>query len=278
MATSSDLSALKPHIKLLAPDRGIAFVDLGPHDAADVLVLVHGSLCDWRYWTPQLRTLADPFRLVAPSLAHYHPRLPSASHVPFAWSSHVEQLAAFLPTLTAQRLHLIGHSRGAVIAYQLALRHPQSLSSLTLIDPGGRGAGFDGHGNVREQAAALIRAGKLDEGLRAFVDAASQPGLLDRSPPWFRDMIHDNASTLVLQLQDELPGYEEADATSLAVPTLIVDGERSPPAFRDNARKLAAWIPRATPLTLAGASHGMTLTHFQRFNRELAAFIASLAA
>jgi pimeloyl-ACP methyl ester carboxylesterase len=277
LATSSAPDDLKPHIKLLTADQGIAYVDVGPRDTGDAVVLVHGSLCDWRYWMPQLREMDEAFRLVAPSLAHYHPRLPSAATTPFAWSRHVEQLAAFLPRIDAQRVHLVGHSRGALVAYQLALRQPGLLSSLTLIDPGGRGAGFDADdGNVRQRAADLIDAGQVEEGLRLFVDAVTQPGLWDRSPLSFRTMIRDNAHTLVLQVADPLPAYEETEARAIEVPALVVDGERSPVAFRDNARRLGDWMARATRLTIPGASHGMTLTHFQRFNRELTAFVRSV--
>lgn len=273
MATTPEPDAPKPHVKRLTPEQGIAYVDVGPRDAADTVVLVHGSLCDWRYWMPQLRGLSDAFRVVAPSLAHYHPTLPSAATTPFTWMAHVEQLARFLPKLGVKRLHLVGHSRGALVSYQLAVRQPGLVASLTLVDPGGRGAGFDSDDNVRQRAADLIDAGRVEEGLRLFVDSVTQTGLWDRSPPSFRTMTLDNAHTLALQVSDPLPPYEEAGARSIRIPVLVVDGERSPAAFRDNARKLGDWIPNATRITIAGASHGMTLTHFQRFNRELTAFI-----
>jgi pimeloyl-ACP methyl ester carboxylesterase len=262
----------------LTPDQGIAYEAVGGDDAVDTLVLVHGSLCDWRYWMPQLRGLADTFRVVAPSLAHYHPRLPSAASTPFSWQAHVEQLVRFLPRLTAKRLHLVGHSRGALVSYQLAIRKPELVTSLTLVDPGGRGAGFDGDGNIRQQAADMIAAGRVEDGLRLFVDGVSQPGLWDRSPPAFREMTLDNAGTLVEQLADPLPPYVATQAQAIGVPVLIVDGERSPAAFRENARQLGEWIATSKRVTIANASHGMTLTHFQRFNRELATFVQALRA
>jgi pimeloyl-ACP methyl ester carboxylesterase len=89
-------------------------------------------------------------------------------------------------------------------------------------------------------------------------------------------MIQDSAHTLVLQVGDPLPSYEESEARSIDAPLLIVEGERSPRAFRELARRLGTWILRATRVTIAGASYGMTLTHFQRFNRELTNFIRSV--
>src|SRR5713101_8760100 len=37
------------------------------------VVLVHGALSDYRYWTPQISSLSSHFRLIAVSLRHYYP-------------------------------------------------------------------------------------------------------------------------------------------------------------------------------------------------------------
>ena len=37
------------------------------------LVLVHGSLCDYRYWQGQFAALSARYHVVAPSLRHYFP-------------------------------------------------------------------------------------------------------------------------------------------------------------------------------------------------------------
>ena len=39
----------------------------------DPVVLIHGSLSDYRYWTLQMAALGARFRTIAPSLRHYHP-------------------------------------------------------------------------------------------------------------------------------------------------------------------------------------------------------------
>lgn len=37
------------------------------------LLFVHGSLCDYRYWQPQLAGLSKHYRCIAVSLTHYWP-------------------------------------------------------------------------------------------------------------------------------------------------------------------------------------------------------------
>jgi pimeloyl-ACP methyl ester carboxylesterase len=291
MTTSPD-PASKPKVMRLDPTHSVAYIEVGK--ASSTLLFIHGSLCDYRYWKPQTDALAQHHRVIAPSLSHYYPRLPSAEGTPFSWIAHVEQITAFIERLTDSNaatttaplapahapLHLIGHSRGAAIAYQVALRDRSAISTLTLIDPAGPGE-QDGSSEttespatrgLRARAAKLIAQGAVDEGLRLFVDSTSRPGFWDRSAEVFKNMARDNAATLNLQLKDPLPLYRQAEAHTLKLRTLMVTGERSPAVYKDNAIALARFIPNATESTIAGASHGMTWTHSQAFNRELVKF------
>jgi pimeloyl-ACP methyl ester carboxylesterase len=280
MTTPPD-PASKPKVMRLDPTHGIAYIDVG--QAASTLLFIHGSLCDYRYWKPQADALAQYHRVIAPSLSHYYPRLPSAECTAFSWIAHVEQVTAFIERLTAGAqtlLHLIGHSRGAAVAYQVALRKLDVIQSLTLVDPAGPRE-QDGSSDasespatrgLRRRAAELIAQGEVDEGLRLFVDSTSRPGFWDRSAEVFKNMARDNAATLVMQLNDPLPLYRQTEAHSLKQRTLMVTGERSPAMYKDNAIALARFIPNAIQSTIAGASHGMTWTHSQAFNRELVKF------
>jgi pimeloyl-ACP methyl ester carboxylesterase len=278
--------ASKPKVMRLDPTHSVAYVEVGK--GASTLLFIHGSLCDYRYWKPQTDALAQQHQVIAPSLSHYYPRLPSAEGTPFSWIAHVEQVTAFIGRLSHtdiaaahSPIHLIGHSRGAAIAYRVALRNPDAIQNLTLIDPAGPRE-QDGSSDttdspstrgLRKRAAELIAQGAIDEGLGLFVDSTSRPGFWDRSAEVFKNMARDNAATLIMQLNDPLPLYREAEAQSLKLRTLIVTGERSPTAYKDNAIALARFISNATETTIAGASHGMTWTHSQAFNRELLKFI-----
>jgi len=267
----------KPKVKRLERGLGMAYVSTG---TGSPVVLVHGSLCDYRYWAPQLESLADHHHLIAPSLSHHYPKLPSAARRKFGWRCHVDQLVAFLARLDGQRPHLVGHSRGACVAFQLAAQYPRLLRSLTLVDPGGplEGEPEDPEAPERERmlrrrAVSLIEAGEVDEGLRVFIDSVSRPGLWDRSTPNFRRMAQDNADTLGPQMADPLPAYEHADARLVDCPVLLVQGALSPRPYRRNADVLREWLPHAQSATIAGASHGMSFTHARAFNQVLLHFI-----
>src|ERR1700744_6088520 len=71
----------KPKVMRLDPTHSVAYIEVG--NAASTLLFVHGSLCDHRYWKPQTDALAQHHRVVALSLSHYYPRLPSTEGTPF---------------------------------------------------------------------------------------------------------------------------------------------------------------------------------------------------
>jgi pimeloyl-ACP methyl ester carboxylesterase len=272
----------------LPPPRFLAIADgtrvpYASTGEGEPVVFIHGSLCDFRYWKPQLGSLSAGFCCIAPSLSHYWPAVSAKA---FGWREHVEEMAAFIGALGLGPVHVVGHSRGGCIAFQLAVRHPGQVKSLVLADPGGpveRDASrkrapptLPAHVNaLRARAAELIERGEVDAGLELFVDSVSRPGYWARSPREIRMMSTDNAQTLALQVRDPLPAYDAQSAARVKCPTLLIDGEKSPGMFRDAATALERWIDGARRMTIEGASHGMNVTHAARFNLAVAAAVAA---
>ncbi|WP_345816626.1 alpha/beta hydrolase [Paraburkholderia sp. PREW-6R] len=251
----------------------------------ELLLFVHGSLCDYRYWQPQLAGLSRHYRCVAVSLTHYWPATDVDPGLPFGWSRHADELAEFIDRYGAGPAHVVGHSRGGCVAFHLARRHPELLRTLTLADPGGplqisgRSSGDavpETVNPLRAKAAQLIEGGNVDAGLQLFVDSVSRPGFWAMSTPAFRTMATDNAHTLVRQFGDPLPAYVPDEAAQLRCPVLLIDGEKSPDLFRRTVAALQAWLPDARRETVRGASHGMNLAHPSAFNRYVDEFIRAV--
>ncbi|MEK6426032.1 MAG: alpha/beta hydrolase [Burkholderia gladioli] len=251
----------------------------------DVVVFVHGSLCDFRFWQPQLAGLATQFTCIAPSLTYYWPAEPSDDLPAFSVSNHADQVGAFIRQLGAGAVHLVGHSRGGSVAFQAALRFPELVRSLTLCDPGGTLTGIESATpttlsletkRLRTRAVSLIASGEVDAGLELFVDSVSRAGSWQKSPQGFRTMTTDNARTLSMQLRDPLPAFSAEVASRITCPALMIDGEKSPKPYRENAAALASWIAGASQVTIEGASHGMNMARPSAFNRHLAAFLQNV--
>ncbi|WP_075795741.1 alpha/beta fold hydrolase [Massilia putida] len=245
------------------------------------LQFVHGSLCDYRYWNGQLDVLSQRFQCVSVSLSHYWPVDDTSIPGAFSWSTHVAELAEFITAMGIGPVHLVGHSRGGCVAFHLAREYPYLVQSLTLADPGGPLL-IDGMPEaptapatdaLRAQAAALIGNGDIDAGLELFVDSVSMPGIWRKSPTAFRTMAIDNADTLPKQFRDPLPAYTRAAAESIRCRTLLIAGAKSPRVYRQNVETLVEWIADAEQRVIAGASHGMNVTHAAEFNRTIEAFV-----
>ncbi|WP_376776344.1 MULTISPECIES: alpha/beta fold hydrolase [Paraburkholderia] len=279
---ASSLSSSPSFIDLRSGLR-MPYVEAGE---GELLLFVHGSLCDYRYWQPQLAGLSKRYRCVAVSLTHYWPVTDSATNLPFSWSDHADEVAEFIARFGAGPAHVVGHSRGGCVAYHFARRRPEHVRTLTLADPGGplRIAGRppaslpETVNALRAKAAQLIESGEVEADLQLFVDSVSRPGFWAMSTPGFRRMATDNAHTLARQFHDPLPAYVPEDAADLRCPVLLIDGEKSPDMFHRTVTALQGWLPDARRETVRGASHGMNLAHPSAFNRYVDEFIQAISA
>jgi pimeloyl-ACP methyl ester carboxylesterase len=248
--------------------------------AGEPLLFIHGSLCDYRYWNSQVAALSQRFLCIAVSLSHYWPSSDMAVRPNFNWWAHVDELAGFITAMNVGPVHVVGHSRGGCVAFQLARAYPHLVKSLVLADPGGP-LQVDGMPEaalapstlaLRARVADLIADGAVEAGLEMFVDSVSMPGIWRRSSASFRNMAIDNAATLPMQFRDPLPAYTRADAHAIGCPALLLAGTKSPRMYRDNVERLVEWIPDARQHVIGGASHGMNVTHAAQFNRVVGAF------
>ncbi len=272
----------------------IAYFEAGTeHRDAPPLLLVHGSLCDFRYWEPQMAALSEKRHVITVSLPYFFP-VTAPQGAAFGIQTHVDALLGLIHARNWGQVTLIGHSRGGCVAFHAASQDPSLVDRLVLADPGGKPAkpgedprpvatiGADGRPqgayppeDPRMRAAAQVEAGDIDGGLEMFVDAVSRPGYWQRSSDAFRTMARDNAATLPRQVRDVLPMYTRELASYVTVPTLIVNGDKSPPGFLATSETLTDWLPYGQRSVLRGASHGMNLTHASEFNREILTFIGA---
>ena len=104
----------------------------GPRGAPPV-VLVHGNGPNCRQFAPQFTTLADRYRLIAPSLrGHGRSDMPNPATVEdFRVARLAEDVLAVLDHLEVQRAHLVGNSLGGLVGFELVATAPERLITLT---------------------------------------------------------------------------------------------------------------------------------------------------
>jgi len=237
------------------------------------LVCVHGSLGDFRSWACVLGPLSRGRRVIAPSLRRFFPEHWDGVGDGFTVAQHVADLGGFLEGLGGP-IDLVGHSRGAHIAFRLAQQRPDLVRRLVLAEPGGDldaslapDAGSAPPPQRSHAAAAIekIAAGDIDGGLTAFVDAISGPGAWARLTPDARQRRRDNARTLLGQVNEGRRPYSRADAEQIRAPTLFIGGADTPGALPIVLRALAAHVPGARLELIPNAGHSMFVDDPVRF-------------
>lgn len=251
-----------------------SFIEAG---TGPVVVLVHGSLCDCRYWHAQVRALSRHFRVIAPSLRGYWPAKWDGMGGGFSIAQHSQDLQDLLTHLEIQAAHVVGHSRGGRIALQWAADAPDRVRTLTLADPGlsTETPATAPQGTFREAASQLIANGEVEAGLSLFIDAVSGANTWRRMVPWFQEMARDNANTLLAQIREPNLPLPPDTLMRIGHPALLIGGALSPQPYPRILDTLELHLPHAERVTITGSSHGMNIGNPRAFNEAVTTFIQS---
>ncbi|MGB6103798.1 MAG: alpha/beta hydrolase [Pusillimonas sp.] len=245
----------------------------------EILLLIHGSLCDYRYWRWQIPALSQSHTVVAPSLRGFWPEAFTTEDNSFSIARHTHDLQAFIRAISPDRpVHILGHSRGAQVALELACQAPELTRSLTLADPGFRIDAEAETASFHTEAVALLKRGEVDTALADFVDSVNGPGTWRQMVGWFKTMVKDNAYTLLSQVREINLAVNLDRAASLQCPVLLIGGANSPARYRSRLDILEQAFAQASRITIPLASHGMNLANPKAFNQAVSHFLAQLSA
>ena len=118
----------------------------GPEDGTPVL-FIHGNASSNTYWEELMLKLPDGFRGIAPDLRGYgdtEDKLIDATRGAADW---VDDILALLDALEIEKTHLIGHSMGGTLVFNVIATAPGRILSGTVVDPGSP-YGFGGSKNI----------------------------------------------------------------------------------------------------------------------------------
>ncbi|MEV5768607.1 alpha/beta fold hydrolase [Micromonospora sp. NPDC052213] len=187
----------------------------GPEGGAPVLLLhgfpQHGG--EWDDVVPPLH--AAGLRTYAPDQRGYSPGARPEAVEAYRMPELVADAVAVLDALGVDAAHLVGHDWGAVVAWDLAARHPERVRTLTAVsvphpaamahalaeDPGQKARSayivlFRKPGRAEKALLALGATGLRrmlhgvgdDERVAAYADPMREPGALTAALNWYRAM------------------------------------------------------------------------------------------
>lgn len=219
----------------------------------------------------------------------------------------VEDVQALADHLGHKRFVLAGHDWGGVVAWAFAAAHPEYLEKLIIVNAP-HPAVFDRElrqnpaqqqasqymlvfrtpaaeqiltaGNFANMEATVLKPG-LQQGYfgpedrEAYLLAWSQPGALTGGLNYYR-AAHAGPASAAGERAQEMT--EQVQALHIAVPTLVIWGEKDPYLLTGNLNGLEQYVPDLTVRRVPDGSHWVIHEQPELINSCIREFIAGSAA
>lgn len=261
-----------------------------------VVVLLHGFPDCWLSWLAQMPVFAQQgYTVVAPDLRGYN-----ETERPNGMAAYrLELLGRDVEALARHyggSVHLVGHDWGGVLAWHVAMHHPQVVSSLAVL-------------NAPHPAAyrRALRRGWAQRMRSWYILAFQLPWLPEQLWRWrrlalFRRVLRSGAAAPTADMPDPSPleaqylhAFSTRGAWTAAInyyrallrfppprdvvidaPTMLLWGERDPYLGVELLTGFEKWVPNLTVERLPEAAHWLQHTHASQVNEALLRFWARL--
>lgn len=254
----------------------------GPRDAPPV-ILLHGFPESHRTWRHVMPDLARDHFVLVPDQRGYARSSKPEGVENYAADKIVADLIALADHNGIDRFTLVGHDWGGAIAWMAALRHPERVARLvivnaphplvfqrtliedrdqraasqyvrrfrdTAIDQGLTGAGLERF--FGSTFAHVLTEAVAGEDKAAYLDEWSQPGAMTAMLNWYR------ASAFVVPETDEeaeRPAFLDAPFPPVTQPTLVIWGMNDKALLPVQLEGLDQYVPDLTIERIEDAGH-----------------------
>jgi len=223
------------------------------------VIFIHGWPDSWRTWQTTIPYLASyessasPLHIIAVDVMGF-----GLSKVDTEKDTLVQDFLELLDKLNLQKVALVGHSMGSMIARKVAIQAPGKVEKLVLMGstPSGQAAG-----KFVEQQYHILSMKQVDAQFARDFQTIADPS---KVPEWFvetviEETIRNNLETAWKKglrfIIDDAPDY--ASFSKITAKTLLIRGEHDD-IFDDAAQQeLLALIRGSTLVTVPGTGHNL---------------------
>lgn len=249
------------------------------------VVLVHGTLGDYRSWQMQMDPCSESFRTISYSRRYHHPNPCSGDERDYSATLHADDLAAFVAGLGLESAHIVGNSYGAYTALFMAARHPERVRSVVLGEPPvfpllddsaeGRPLREEFLASVWKPSGETLQQGDMEKGVKHFVDGVVEEGAFDQFPPEVQGLIMDNACEFKAETAstDFWTPFTRHEAEKVQTPALLLTGDRSLRMFQLIVEELARCIPNNELVRVPESTHEMPADNPEAYNSIVLSFL-----
>lgn len=246
-------------------------------DTGERVVFLHGLFGQGRNFTQVAKALVPDLRSTLVDLPN-HGRSPWTGSVDYV--EVADAVADFVrTTYDGTPVHLVGHSMGGKVAMVLALRHPDLVDRLVVVDispaPSG-GAGEFEHlltSLTSVDLSTLTRRADADAQLAGPIPDERVRGFLLQNLRSSEDGFRWQADLeLLLRELPTIAGFPEVEGP-FEHPVLWMAGERSGYVRPEHVPRMRALFPRTVTVTVKGAGHWVHSEQPESFTTALRVFL-----
>ncbi|MFK7847082.1 MAG: alpha/beta fold hydrolase [Rhodothermales bacterium] len=252
--------------------------------AGPLVLLGHSSASTGGQWKSLVEILNPAHRCLAPDHIGYG-KSDAYRGNPDLFTLEVDALDD-LAAAHNTPFHAIGHSYGGALVSRLALRHPEKIRSLTLVEPTFfhllRGSdntfAYNEISQIASRTVEYTERGEVEEATRGFIDYWVGPDGFDS----MKEKTRHAVTKVIGKVCDEWRAIIPAETPTaemlagLPCPKLLISGRQTRASARGVVDLLKEIWPDAVCWELAGAGHMLPVTHPEPVNERIVQFLAEV--
>lgn len=269
------------HIKV--NERDFGYIEQGQ---GDPVIMLHGTLGDYRSWELQMESFARSYRTISYSRRYHYPNKCSGDETDYSARLHAQDLSAFISALGLESAYIVGNSYGAYTAMFHAIDHPEQVRALVLSEPpvlplldrNEQGASLRKEflEKIWIPAGEALHRGETEKGVKIFVDGVVTEGAFDSFPQEVQQLILNNACEFKAETSSSnfWTQFTCEDAARIKTPTLLLTGERSLKMLKLVVEELDHCLPNNELVTVPSSSHETASENPEAYNEIVLNFLA----
>lgn len=256
-----------------------------------LVVLLHGFPECWVTWRNQLPALAAAgYRVVAPDLRGYGASDKPASLRAYGSLALVRDIAGLIAALGEERAHVVGHDWGGIIAWHLAMWHPERVGKLAILNAPHPHRMLQGLRTLRQLKKswyffffqlpwlpeARMRLGNFELLRRLFRFHPARRSAYDEEDIELlvSALAAEGAATAAINYYRAALRVRARPLRPIEKPVLIIWGQLDKNLGPELAQPDVAWVPRARVERIEGAGHFVQADAPARVNQLLLDWLA----
>ena len=265
--------------KLQVNNADIYYEDQGA--GADTIVFVHGLLWSGRMFDDQVQALKDRYRCITIDLRGQGQS--EVTQTGYDIDTLSEDVAAIIEALELNPCHFLGLSMGGFIGLRLAIRRPNLLKSLMLLETSADPEPKENIGQYRllNLVARWFGLGIVATRVMPIMFGEkflNDPLRKNQKGKWQERMIANHRIGITRAVKGVITRsgvYDQID--KISVPTLIIVGDQDTATPLEKSKRMYARIQGAELVVIPGAGHTSTVEEPEAVNQAIDGFLSNLA-